>query len=74
MELQGFYNEQVLNELLYNEQITQLEYIYHHSQERIDDFKRFCNRNQMEENEDSAEKYAEFLVKVEEQSFTEGLD
>ena len=40
-ELNGYYNEEVLQELLYNKKITTLEYVYHHSKERIDDFKKY---------------------------------
>ena len=40
IELKGFYNEETLQELLYKGNITHLEYIYHHSQEKIDAYKK----------------------------------
>jgi len=42
IELKGFYNEDTLQKLLYKGNITQLEYIYHHSQEKIDAYKAYC--------------------------------
>ena len=74
MELQGFYNEQVLNELLYDGKITQLEYIYHHSEERIAEYEEYCERRKLPENEDSADAFTKYLLKREEYSHTEGMD
>ena len=73
-ELKGFYNEDVLEELLYNGEITRLEYIYHHSQERIDDFKMYCQKRELHENEAAAEAYSEFILKRQENAHTELLD
>ena len=73
-ELNGFYNEDVLEELLYNGEITQLEAIYHHSQERIDDFKGYCQRRGLQEDEAAAEAYNDFILKRQENAHTELLD
>lgn len=74
IKLQGFYNEEILQELLYEEQITQLEYIYHHSQEKIDAFKEYCRTNNMQEDESSATAYLNHLLLSEEEAHTEFLD
>ena len=73
-ELNGFYNEDVLEELLYNSEITQLEAIYHHSQERIDDFKTYCQKRGLQEDEAAAEAYCDFILKRQENAHTELLD
>ena len=72
--LQGFYNEDVLEELLYKGEITRLEFIYHHSQERIDDFKTNCQKRGLQETEDAAEAYSNYLLKREENAHVENLD
>ena len=74
MQLKGFYNEDTLDELLYNEKITRLEYIYHHSQERIDDFKEYCKKRNLKEDEAAAEQYSDFILKRQENAHTEMLD
>ena len=73
-ELNGFYNEDVLEELLYNGKITQLEAIYHHSQERIDDFKTYCQKRGLQEDEAAAEAYCDFILKRQENAHMELLD
>ena len=72
--LNGFYNEDVLEELLYDGKITQLEAIYHHSQERIDDFKSYCQRRKIQEDEDAAKAYADYRLKRIEHAHTDMLD
>lgn len=74
MELNGFYNEETLEELLFDGKITRLEFIYHHSQERIDDFKKYCQKRQLQENEAAAEAYTDFLLKKEETEHVNELD
>mgnify|MGYP006872993830 CR=1 FL=1 len=72
--LQGFYNEDVLEELLYNGDISRLEFVYHHSQERRDDFKAYCHKRGIHETEDAAEAYCSYLLKREENAHVEYLD
>lgn len=72
--LEGFYNQETLEELLFNGDISRLEYIYHHSQERIDDYKAYCQKRGVREDEASAEAYSDFLLKCETNSHTELLD
>ena len=73
-DLKGFYNEAVLEELLYNDRITLLEFIYHHSQECIDDFKAYCQKRGLQEDEAAAEAYHDFMLKRQENAHTELLD
>ncbi len=73
-KLKGFYQVAVLEDLLYNGEITQLEYIYHHSQEMIDDFKTYCEKRSLQETEASAAAYSDFLLKREEYNHVDRLD
>lgn len=54
VELKGYYNENVLQELLDDNKISSLEYIYHHSEDKIDKFRGFCQCNNIPEDEHSA--------------------
>ncbi len=74
IRMQGFYNEDVLEELLYKGEITRLEFVYHHSQERIDDFKDYCQKRGLQETEASAEAYCNYLLKREEKAHVDDLD
>lgn len=74
MTLNGFYNEETLEQLLYEGKITRLEYIYHHSQEMKDEFSDFCRQNNLEENDESAEKFWDNLLQMEEEAHINGLD
>ena len=74
LPLKGFYKEETLQELLFKGNISQLEYVYHHSQERIDDFKDYCQKRGLQEDERAATAYADYLLKREEDAHTEILD
>ncbi len=74
MELKGFYNEDTLEEMLFKGEITQLEYIYHHSQERIDNFKAYCQKRGIQEDDTAAAAYMDWLLKQEENAHTDLLD
>lgn len=74
MELKGFYDEQVLDEMLGKGEINELEFIQHHSQEMIDDFKYYCQHRKIEEDNDAAIAYARFLLKRQQHAHTEGMD
>lgn len=74
IELKGFYNQNTLQELLYKGNITQLEYIYHHSQEKIDAYKAYCQKRNLQEDEKSAVAFSDYLLRFEESSHTELLD
>lgn len=74
MNLEGFYNEEHLDPLVYEGKITRLEYIYHHSQEMIDEFKDYCSQNGLKEDEPAANKFMDWQLQMEEQAHTDGLD
>ena len=60
-KLEGFYNEDVLDELLEEGKITNLDYIYHHSEEMKSNYAEYCGEDKLEQNEETA---GAFLVKV----------
>jgi len=70
----GFYNEEILQELLYKGEISHLEFVYHHSQERIDDFKEYCQKRGLQEDDVAAGAYMDWLLKQEENAHTDMLD
>lgn len=74
LPLKGFYKEETLQELLFKGNISRLEYIYHHSQERIDNFKDYCQKRGLQEDETAASNYMDYLLKQEEDAHTEMLD
>jgi hypothetical protein len=59
MELNGFYNEEELAELLDRNEITRKDFITHHSPELLKQYEDFCSDYGLEQNEDSAEQFME---------------
>ena len=59
MELNGFYNEEELAELLDHNEITRKDFITHHSPELQKQYEDFCSDFGLEQNEDSAEQFME---------------
>lgn len=59
MELNGFYNEEELAELLDRNEITRKDFITHHSPELLKQYEDFCSDFGMEQDEDSAEQFME---------------
>ena len=59
MELNGFYNEEELAELLDRNEITKKDFITHHSPELLKQYEDFCSDYGLEQNEDSAEQFME---------------
>lgn len=59
MELNGFYNEEELAELLDRNEITRKYFITHHSPELLKQYEDFCSDFGLEQNEDSAEQFLE---------------
>jgi hypothetical protein len=59
MELNGFYNEEELAELLDRNEITRKDFITHHSPELLKQYEDFCSDFGLEQNEDSAEHFLE---------------
>ena len=52
MELNGFYNEEELAELLDRNEITRKDFITHHSPELLKQYEDFCSDFGLEQNED----------------------
>ena len=59
MELNGFYNEEELAELLDRNEITRKDFITHHSPELLKQYEDFCSDFGLEQNEDSADQFLE---------------
>ena len=59
MELNGFYNEEELAELLDRNEITKKDFITHHSPELLKQYEDFCSDFGQEQDEDSAEQFME---------------
>lgn len=57
MELNGFYNEEELAELLDRNEITRKDFITHHSPELLKQYEDFCSDFGLEQDEDSAEQF-----------------
>lgn len=70
----SFYNLEELDQMLYEEKINLLDYVTHQSEERTNEFKDYCTRLGVPENEESAGNFMNFLIREEERSHTEGLD
>ena len=69
MELNGFYNEEELAELLDRNEITRKDFITHHSPELLKQYEDFCSDFGLEQNEDSvmimiSPSLCEFNVKI----------
>ena len=69
-----FYSQGELAQMLYDEKITGLDYVTHQSEEQTRDFKEYCARRAVPENEESAGNYLNHILREEERSHTDGLD
>lgn len=54
MELNGFIGEEKINELFFSHQITDQQYVKHHSQEMLDAYNSYLQDNALEDSEESA--------------------
>ena len=57
MELNGFIGEEKINDLFFSHQITDQQYVKHHSQEMLDAYNGYLQDNGLEDSEESAAKY-----------------
>lgn len=57
MNLNGYYNDEILNKMLEEEKISHLEYIFHHSPEMKAEFEEFCNEKGLTQDEKAARAY-----------------
>lgn len=69
-----FYGQGELAQMLYDKKITGLDYVTHQSEEQTRDFKEYCARRAVPENEESAGTFMNYLLREEERSHTVGLD
>lgn len=65
MDLKGYYSEETLVELFQQERISRLQFVYHHSPERREDFINFCRERGLQENETAAELYTDAQLELE---------
>ena len=72
INLQGYYNEETLQDLLASEQIDHLAYIFHHSEEKKKEFEQFCKERNLQENEQSAQQFFDYINDMEEH-FHDGI-
>ena len=73
-ELKGFYNEEVLDGMLYDGRIGKTEYIFHHSEEMKEAFMEFCRIKGLDIDDDTADIFFQDRLKKEETAHTPDLD
>lgn len=64
MNINGYYSDEELMNLLAEDKITRLDYVTHRSEEDTQMFKQYCEDNDLEEDEHAA---AQFLDHLDEQ-------
>lgn len=74
IDLHGYYNEDTLDDLLYKGEITRLDYLYHHSEEKKQMFEEYCQKNDLPKTEETALKFFQIELKQEDRDHTENLD
>lgn len=57
MELNGFIGEEKINEFYFSHQITDQQYVKHHSQEMLAAYNSYLQDHGLEDSEESAAKY-----------------
>ena len=72
MELNGFYDEEELAEMLDRKEITRKEYITHHSAELLKQYEEFCSDFGLEQNEESAEQFVDMRQQIFNEAFENG--
>lgn len=68
IDLKGYYREDILIELFQEGKISRCQLICHHSPERRQQFVDFCNENNLQQDEEAAELFAEEQLKTEQNS------
>lgn len=69
MELNGYYNEETLNKMLEEQEITHLEYIFHHSPEMKAEFEEFCKEKEYPQDEKAARAYFDHWMDIVSEDF-----
>ncbi len=73
-QLKGFYNDDTLKEKLHKGEITTLDYVTHQSEQMQQEFVSYCEGKDLQQNEQSAQIFLEWLLNQEEKAHTEYLD
>lgn len=71
--IQGTFNEVELQEKLHNGEITRLEYVQH-SEEMKREYEDFCKEKGLQQDEQSAQQFMEYLLNQEVEAHTSFLD
>ena len=72
--LEGFYSENELQEMLHNGEIDHLQYVCHHSEERKMAFVSFCGERGLAADDKAAQQFVEYQLNQEKEAHTEYLD
>lgn len=72
--LEGFYSENELQEMLHNGDINHLQYVCHHSEERKIAFVSFCGERGLSADDKAAQQFVEYQLNQEKEAHTEYLD
>lgn len=72
--LEGFYSENELQEMLHNGDINHLQYVCHHSEGRKIAFVSFCGERGLSADDKAAQQFVEYQLNQEEKAHSEYLD
>ena len=72
--MEGFYSENELQEMLHNGDINHLQYVCHHSEERKMAFVSFCGERGLSADDKAAQQFVEYQLNQEEKAHSEYLD
>ena len=71
-DLEGYYDELQLQEMLINREIKKIDYILHHDENMTEDYRDFCKKEHLEYGSDaSADVYFSYLTEMEEKEMME---
>lgn len=72
-ELEGYYDEIQLQEMMVKGEIKKIDFILHHDESMTEDYRDFCKKNHLEYGSDSsADVYFSHLTEMEEKEMMEG--
>ena len=74
INLKGFYNINILQKMLYEGQITHLDYVMHHTEEDKQAFLDFCKDEKIEADNDAAQRFLKKQLKDIEKAHINMLD
>lgn len=73
-ELQGYFNEEVLQKLLYEGEIDHLTFVYHHSENKKNAFVHYCHEKGIPQDDTAAQQFIKDELKIEEECHTPHID